>query len=76
MNAGFYGNTSGNEARKSLPNLFRSGPEAASIDYFTVRVESTVIAPDILKVDTNRLDPGPSEWNFRDEVLRWFLHVE
>jgi hypothetical protein len=33
------------------------------------------MASDISEVDTDRhLDPGPSAWNFRDEVLRCLLH--
>jgi hypothetical protein len=29
------------------------------------------MAPDISKIDTDRhLNPGPSVWNFRDELLR------
>jgi hypothetical protein len=33
------------------------------------------MAPDISKVDTDRhLNPGPSAWNFRDEVLRRVFH--
>jgi hypothetical protein len=48
---------------------------SASINHFACFVEHAVVAPDISKVDTDRhLNPGPSEWDFRDEVLRWLFH--
>src|SRR6202035_5827153 len=54
---------------------FRCGSEAASVNYVSVLVERAVMAPDISKVDTDRhLDPGPSAWNFRNEVLRRVFH--
>jgi hypothetical protein len=54
---------------------FRTGPEAASIDHFSIFVEGAVMAPDISKVDTDRhLNPRSSALNFRDEVLRRVFH--
>src|SRR6202035_3718379 len=54
---------------------FRCGSEAASVNYVSVLGERAVMAPDISKVDTDRhLDPGPSAWNFRNEVLRRVFH--
>jgi hypothetical protein len=53
----------------------RGGPEAASINYFSIFVELAVMTPDITKVDTDRhLNPRLPAWNFRDEVLRRFFH--
>jgi hypothetical protein len=56
---GFGGNTRGRRVRKPLLVRLRSGHEAASINYFTALVESTVMARGIPKVDANRrLDLG------------------
>jgi hypothetical protein len=60
---------------KPLLDGFGRGPEAASIDHFTIFVELAVMAPDITKVDTDRhLNPGPPAWNFRDEMMRRLFH--
>jgi hypothetical protein len=49
--------------------------QAASIDHLSFFVEGAVMAPDISKRDTDRhLNPGPSAWDFRDEVLRRVFH--
>src|SRR5580692_13087648 len=51
------------------------GPEAATVDHFSVLVEGAVMAPDIAKVDADRdLNLGLPAWNFSNEVLRWLLH--
>jgi len=58
-----------------LLDRLRRGPEAATIDYFSVLVEGAVMAPDITKVDADRdLNLGLPAWDFSDEVLRWLLH--
>ena len=70
VDAGLHGHPRRRQVRKPPPDRFRGGPEAASIDHFTVLVERAVMAPDISKVDTDRhLDSGPSAWDFRNEVL-------
>ena len=59
----------------ALLDSLGTGSEATAIDHFSFFVERAVMAPDISKVDTDRhLNPGPSVWNFRDEVLRRVFH--
>ena len=65
----------GGRSVKPLPDRLRRRPETTSVDHFTVLVESAAMTPDVTKIDAGRqLNPGPSAWNFRDEVLRRFLH--
>lgn len=58
-----------------LLDRLRGGPEAATVDHFSVMVEGAVMAPDVAKVDADRdLNLSLSAWDFRDEALRWLLH--
>jgi hypothetical protein len=75
MRSCLHRNTCVRKILEPLLDRLRRGPETAPIDYVTVLVESTVMAPDIAKVDTNRqLGLGLPAWNFRDEVPRRLLH--
>jgi hypothetical protein len=46
------------------------------VNHFSIFVvKRAVMAPDIPKVYPDRQpDPGAAAWNFRDEMLRCFLH--
>jgi hypothetical protein len=59
---------------KPLLDRLRGGPEAATVDHFSVLVQGAVMAPDIAKVDADRhLNFGLSAWNFSDRVCAGFF---
>src|ERR1700742_3313503 len=74
-NAGFHRHAGMRHIGEPPVDGLRRRPEAASINHFTVLVESAVMAPNVAKINADRqLDLATLPGCFHDEVLRRLLH--